>query len=44
MTSATLVIALSGALVLGFLWFFLESAIRHREALAVNDLLAGGGS
>jgi hypothetical protein len=42
MTSATLVIALSGALVLGFLWFFLESAIRHREALAVNDLLEGG--
>jgi hypothetical protein len=44
MTSATLVIALSGALVLGFLWFFLESATRRREALAVSDLLRGGGS
>jgi hypothetical protein len=41
MASATLVIALSGALVLGFLWFFLSSAVRHRELAAVSDLLEG---
>ena len=41
MASATLVIALSGALVLGFLWFFLESAVRHREMTAVTSLLGG---
>ena len=41
MASATLVIALSGALVLGFLWFFLESRVRHREVTAAANLLEG---
>ena len=43
MASATLVIALSGALVLGFLWFFLTSAARLRELTAVTVLLGGNG-
>jgi hypothetical protein len=38
-TSATLVVALSGALVLGFLWFFLQTRARHLEEAAVNRLL-----
>jgi len=41
MASATLVIALSGALVLGFLWFFLESRVRHQELTAAARLLEG---
>ena len=41
MASATLVIALSGALVLGFLWFFLESRVRRQELTAVANLLEG---
>jgi hypothetical protein len=41
MASATLVIALSGALVLGFLWFFLESRVRHQEMNAVKSILGG---
>lgn len=41
MASATMVIALSGALVLGFLWFFLEARLRHRELAAVANLLEG---
>lgn len=39
MASATLVIALSGALVMGFLWFFLEARLRRRELAAVANLL-----
>ena len=39
MASATLVIALSGTLVLGFLWFFLDSRVRRQELAAVADLL-----
>ena len=39
MASATLVIALSGALVLGFLWFFLEAQLRSREVAAVATLM-----
>ena len=41
MASATLVIALSGALVLGFLWFFLESRVRRQELTAAARLLEG---
>lgn len=39
MASATLVIALSGTLVLGFLWFFLVSRVRRQELAAVAELL-----
>ncbi|MBT8397795.1 MAG: hypothetical protein HKO65_09940 [Gemmatimonadetes bacterium] len=39
MASATLVIALSGALVLGFLWFFLEAQVRRQELAAAANLL-----
>lgn len=39
MASATMVISLSGALVLGFLWFFLEAWQRRREVAAVANLL-----
>jgi len=38
-TAATLVIALSGALVLGFLWFFLQARARRMEQAAVTRLL-----
>ena len=41
MASATLVISLSGALVLGFLWFFLEARVRHQEMALVAGLLEG---
>lgn len=41
MASATLVIALSGALVLGFLWFFLDTRLRRDELTAANHLLEG---
>jgi hypothetical protein len=41
MASATLVIALSGSLILGFLWFFLESRARRQELNAAADLLGG---
>ncbi len=41
MASATLVIALSGALILGFLWFFLEFRTRRQELNAVADLFGG---
>ena len=41
MASATLVIALSGALALGFLWFLLQSRVRRRELAAVTELLEG---
>lgn len=39
MASATLVIALSGALVLGFLWYFLGARVRRDEMAAVAQLL-----
>lgn len=39
MASATLVIALSSALVLGFLWFFLQARVRQHELAAAADLL-----
>jgi hypothetical protein len=39
MAAATMVIALSGALVLGFLWFFLEALLRRQELAAVANLL-----
>ena len=41
MASATLVVSLSGALVLAFLWFFLESQTRRRERSAAVSLLGG---
>jgi hypothetical protein len=41
MASATMVISLTGALVLGFLWFFLEAWQRRREVAAVANLLEG---
>jgi len=41
MASATLVIALSGSLILGFLWFFLEYRARRQELNAAADLLGG---
>jgi len=41
MASATLVIALSGALVLGFLWFFLEAYVRQHELDAASRILEG---
>ena len=41
MASATLVIALSGSLVLGFLWFFLDSRARRQELKAASELLGG---
>lgn len=41
MASATLTISLSGALVLGFLWFFLDARIRRQELDAVSELLEG---
>ncbi len=41
MAAATLVIALSGALVLGFLWFFLEAQVRRQELAAAANLLEG---
>jgi hypothetical protein len=43
MASATLVIALSSALVLGFFWFFLDSQVRRRELQAAANLLQGIG-
>jgi hypothetical protein len=39
--SATLVVFLSGALVLAFLWFFLEARTRKLEKLASVRLLGG---
>jgi hypothetical protein len=39
MASATLVIAISGALVLGFLWFVLQARIRKQELATVAHLL-----
>jgi hypothetical protein len=39
--SATLVVFLSGALILAFLWFFLEARTRKLEKLASTDLLGG---
>lgn len=39
--SATLVVSLSGALVLAFLWFFLESQTRRHERMAAVNLLGG---
>jgi hypothetical protein len=39
MASATLVIALSSALVLGFLWFFLQARVRQQELVAAANLL-----
>jgi hypothetical protein len=41
LASATLVVALSGALILGFLWFFLETRIQHLQAVAAAGLLEG---
>lgn len=41
MASATLVVALSGALLLGFLWFFLGARVRRLELRASTDLLGG---
>ncbi len=41
MASATLVVALSGALILGFLWFFLGARVRRLEVRASSDLLGG---
>jgi hypothetical protein len=41
MASATLVIALSGALILGFFWFLMESRFRVRELSAAAELLGG---
>jgi len=38
MASATLVVSLSGALVLGFLWFFLEARVRQQESKAITGL------
>lgn len=39
MASATMVIALSSALVLGFLWYFLQARVRHQELAAAASLL-----
>ncbi len=39
MASATLVITLSSALVLGFLWFFLQARVRQQELAAASSLL-----
>jgi hypothetical protein len=39
MASATLVIALSSALVLGFLWYFLQARVREQELAAAASLL-----
>jgi hypothetical protein len=39
MASATLVVALSSALVLGFLWFFLQARVRQHELSAAATLL-----
>jgi hypothetical protein len=41
MAAATLVIALSCALILGFFWFFLETRVRRRELTAAANLLEG---
>lgn len=41
MASATLVVALSGGLFLGFLWFFLDSRARRLELKAAANLLGG---
>jgi hypothetical protein len=41
LSSATMVISLSGALILGFLWFFLESRARLRELNAAAELMGG---
>jgi len=41
MASATLTVALSGGLVLGFLWFFLDSRARRLEREAADNLLRG---
>ncbi len=39
MASATLVVALSGALILGFLWFFLETRAQRLQEVAAAHLL-----
>ncbi len=39
LASATLVVSLSGALVLGFLWFFLETHAQRLQAAAATRLL-----
>lgn len=41
MASATLTVALGGSLILGFLWFFLDSRARRMERRAAADLLGG---
>jgi len=40
-SSSTLVVFLSGALILAFLWFFLEARTRKLERLASSELLGG---
>ncbi len=43
MASATLVVALAGGLLVGLLWFFLETRARHLEAEAAARLLDAAG-
>jgi hypothetical protein len=39
LASATMVVALSGALLLGLLWFFLETRATHLDELAAARIL-----
>jgi hypothetical protein len=43
LASATLVVALSSALILGFLWFFLEGRAQRLQAAAAASLLEADG-